>query len=81
MVVINPKTGKRALTHAGSNTMFYAEAWLFPDEGRAYLVGLNDASEAGSAAANAIILDLFEKVPPRAPRANAKAEPSAKAVQ
>jgi len=84
IVVVNPKTGGRALTHAGSNTMFYAEAWLFPENGRAYLVGLNDGSDAASAAANAIILDLFDQVPPRGPRpsgpASAKAESSAKAA-
>ncbi len=76
LVVLNPKTGARAFTHAGSNTTFYAETWLFPATGRGYMVALNQADQAGQDAANEVIIGLFELEPPL-PKPDNAASPSA----
>ena len=41
------------LTHAGSNTMWYAVAWLAPERGFAVLAACNQGGDAGSAACDA----------------------------
>jgi CubicO group peptidase (beta-lactamase class C family) len=51
-----------ALTHAGSNTMWYAVAWLAPEKDFAVLVACNQASDkACDDAALALIADHFKR--------------------
>ena len=55
-----PWAGGPALTHAGSNTMWYAVAWLAPEKDFAVLIACNQAnSEACNDAAIALIRDHF----------------------
>ena len=49
---------RRVLTHAGSNGMNWAVAWLAPDAGFGVLVASNDGSEAASRAANSVVAPL-----------------------
>ncbi|MGV3523107.1 MAG: serine hydrolase domain-containing protein [Candidatus Sericytochromatia bacterium] len=44
--------GGPALSHSGSNTLWYVVAWLAPLKGRAVLVGVNQGTEAAVAAAD-----------------------------
>jgi CubicO group peptidase (beta-lactamase class C family) len=53
-----------ALNHAGSNTMFYAVAWLAPERGRAYLVVANHGRKVASGAGNAAVASLLDAYPP-----------------
>ncbi len=46
------------LTHNGSNTMWYASAWLAPERGLAFLAVANARGEAGPKACNDVILAL-----------------------
>ncbi|MEL6907400.1 MAG: serine hydrolase domain-containing protein, partial [Planctomycetota bacterium] len=48
-----------ALTHAGSNTMWYAVAWVAPRTGRAYLVALNSAQEEASSLVDEVVGKLI----------------------
>jgi CubicO group peptidase (beta-lactamase class C family) len=56
-----PWAGGPALTHAGSNTMWYAVAWLAPKKDFAVLVACNQANDkACNDAAIALITDHFK---------------------
>lgn len=56
-----PWAGGPALTHAGSNTMWYAVAWLAPAKDFAVLVACNQANgDACNDAAVALILNHFK---------------------
>jgi CubicO group peptidase (beta-lactamase class C family) len=56
-----PWAGGPALTHAGSNTMWFAVAWLAPGKDFAVLVACNQANdEACNDAAIALIVDHFK---------------------
>lgn len=56
-----PWAGGPALTHDGSNTMWYASIWLAPEKDFAVLVACNQAnSKACSDAVQAIIADHFK---------------------
>jgi CubicO group peptidase (beta-lactamase class C family) len=44
-VVSRPWAGGKALTHAGSNTFWFADIWLAPARGSAYLVATNRGDE------------------------------------
>lgn len=56
-----PWAGGSALTHAGSNTLWYAVAWLAPKKDFAVLVATNQAdSEACNDAVLALIADHFK---------------------
>ena len=48
-----------AYTHAGSNTMWYANIWIAPEIGCVFLVAMNNASEEAAAQADALIGDLI----------------------
>jgi CubicO group peptidase (beta-lactamase class C family) len=56
-----PWAGGPALTHGGSNTMWFAVAWLAPEKDFAVLVACNQANhEACNDAAIALITDHFQ---------------------
>jgi CubicO group peptidase (beta-lactamase class C family) len=56
-----PWAGGPALTHAGSNTMWYAVAWLAPEKDFAILVACNQANDkACNDAVLALIADHFQ---------------------
>lgn len=56
-----PWAGGRALTHGGSNTMWFAVAWLAPEKDFAVLVACNQANDtASNDAAVALILHHFQ---------------------
>ena len=50
----------RTLTHAGSNTMNYALAWLAPDAGFGMIVVTNQAGDAAPKAADGMIGRLLQ---------------------
>lgn len=50
----------RALTHAGSNTMNYAVAWLAPDSGFAIIVVTNQGGEVAARATDAMVGRLMQ---------------------
>jgi hypothetical protein len=58
--------GGRVLTHAGSNTMWYAVVWIAPARDFAVLVAANRGFDAGAQAcdevASALIRDHLEHV-------------------
>jgi CubicO group peptidase (beta-lactamase class C family) len=57
-----PWAGGPALTHAGSNTMWYAVAWLAPSKDCAFVIACNQANaEACNDAAIALISDHFKE--------------------
>lgn len=59
-----PWAGGPALTHAGSNTMWYAVAWLAPERDFAVIVACNQANPtACNDAVLALIADHFETQP------------------
>jgi CubicO group peptidase (beta-lactamase class C family) len=71
-----PWAGGPALTHAGSNTMWMAVAWLAPGKDFAVLVACNQANaEACNDAALALIADHFKDE--RQPSVNPKLSPKA----
>jgi CubicO group peptidase (beta-lactamase class C family) len=61
LVVSRPWAAGRALTHSGSNTMWFCTTWLAPDRDFAVLVTCNqggdEASKACDAACGALIQD------------------------
>ncbi|MBX3414196.1 MAG: beta-lactamase family protein [Pirellulales bacterium] len=59
-----PWAGGPALMHAGSNTMWYAVAWLAPEKDFAVLVACNQANDkATNDAVVALITDHFKNAP------------------
>lgn len=53
--------GGKALTHTGSNTMFYAVIWMAPENNFAVVAASNLGSDEGFAACDRIIGQLIEK--------------------
>jgi CubicO group peptidase (beta-lactamase class C family) len=51
--------GGRALTHAGSNTMWFAVIWLAPEKGTAYLAATNVGTDEGFRGCDAAISALI----------------------
>lgn len=51
--------GGTALTHAGSNTMWFALAWVAPRQGRAFLVAINAAPSEASALCDQMVGELL----------------------
>ncbi len=51
--------GGRALTHAGSNTMWFADVWLAPEHGTAYLAATNVGTQDGFQGCDAAISALI----------------------
>ncbi len=51
---------QRALTHAGSNTMNYALAWLAPDAGFAIIVVTNQGGDVAARASDAMVGRLLQ---------------------
>jgi CubicO group peptidase (beta-lactamase class C family) len=65
MVMDRPWAGGKALTHAGSNKMFYSLAWICPVKNRAFVVATNigdkDSSSTVANAADEVIAALVER--------------------
>lgn len=61
LVVRGPRaqTTGRALTHAGSNTLNYADIWLAPEEGFGVLVATNQGGTAAARAVEATVSRLI----------------------
>lgn len=60
IVTERPWAGGRALTHAGSNTMWYCVAWLAPEKDVAFLAATNDGEAAASKACDDLVGALIE---------------------
>ncbi|SIO42515.1 CubicO group peptidase, beta-lactamase class C family [Singulisphaera sp. GP187] len=60
MIVDRPWAGGRALTHSGSNTMWYATIWIAPKRDFAVLVATNAGGDGVSKACDAAITALVE---------------------
>lgn len=58
-LVERPWAGGRALMHAGSNTMWYAVAWLAPERDVAYLAVVNQGGDAAREACDAAVAALI----------------------
>jgi D-alanyl-D-alanine carboxypeptidase len=56
-----PWAGGIALTHGGSNTLWYADLWLAPAKNLAFAVVTNDGSDGVGDIANTAVLSLIEK--------------------
>ncbi len=56
--------GGTALSHAGSNGYWYADIWLAPGSGNAYLTATNRGDEQASAGCSAAIAKLIRWKPP-----------------
>ncbi len=59
MTVADPAGGQRMLTHAGSNTMWYAVIWIVPRLNRAVLVTTNCYDEKVSKACDELVAELL----------------------
>ncbi|MEM9379962.1 MAG: serine hydrolase domain-containing protein [Planctomycetota bacterium] len=59
MVVQRPWAGGTALSHSGSNTMWFATAWIAPKNDTAYLVAVNAAGDGVGAEVDRLIGDLI----------------------
>jgi hypothetical protein len=60
MVVPRPWAGGKALTHAENNTFWFADIWLAPARGSAYLVATNRGDEEkGFAGCDAAVRKLL----------------------
>lgn len=69
-VVERPWAGGRALTHAGSNTLWYCVLWLAPERGFGVLAATNAAGESASKACDELcsaLVRLHLDPSPRAP--------------
>ena len=60
LLVERPWAGGQALTHAGSNTMWYCTAWIAPRKNVAYLVAVNAGGDAAATAADEAVGKLIE---------------------
>jgi CubicO group peptidase (beta-lactamase class C family) len=58
-VVQRPWAGGRALTHAGSNTMWYAVVWIAPEKNFAILAVVNMGGDAAAKACDAAVSALI----------------------
>jgi CubicO group peptidase (beta-lactamase class C family) len=61
LVVSRPWAGGTALTHAGSNTMFFATAWLAPAKDRALLAVTNQGGDAAALAVDRSFAPLIAR--------------------
>ncbi len=52
------------LAHAGSNTMWHAEVWIAPQRNVAFLVTLNEGTEAAAQAARELVMMLASRFAP-----------------
>ncbi len=59
ITVADPAGGQRMLTHAGTNTMWYAVIWIVPRTNRAILVTTNCYDEKVANACNEVVLELM----------------------
>lgn len=59
----------RALTHAGSNTMWFATAWIAPEREIAFLAVANQGGDAGARACDAAVAALIGREDKSAPQA------------
>lgn len=56
----------RPLAHAGSNTMWYAEIWIVPEQNTAWLISANEGTPAARKACGEVIRSLARQyAPPR----------------
>lgn len=60
VIVERPWAGGRALTHSGSNTMWYVTAWLAPEREVAYLAATNAGGSAAQTGCDEAIAALIE---------------------
>ncbi|MEL6797078.1 MAG: serine hydrolase domain-containing protein, partial [Planctomycetota bacterium] len=58
-----------ALTHAGSNTMWFAVAWIAPDKDLSLVAATNGATPEARRSTNEAILAMVERFAPQAPPA------------
>lgn len=63
LVLDRPWAGGVALTHSGSNTMWYATAWVAPATEMSFAVVTNRGDEAAAAAVDAAFAPLIEAYP------------------
>lgn len=63
LVVDRTWAGGRALTHSGSNTMWFATAWLAPANDMTYAVVTNRGDDAAAAAVDTAFGPLIERYP------------------
>ncbi|MDD9942425.1 MAG: hypothetical protein OXU20_15410 [Myxococcales bacterium] len=61
LVLERPWAKGTALAHDGSNTMFYATAWLAPELGRAYVAVTNQGDAAAPVGTDAAIGLLLQE--------------------
>jgi CubicO group peptidase (beta-lactamase class C family) len=61
LVAQRPWTGGAALTHSGSNTMFYFTAWVAPAKNLAFVVATNVADDAAKRAVDDTFSPLIER--------------------
>jgi CubicO group peptidase (beta-lactamase class C family) len=57
--VSRPWAGGQAITHAGSNTMFFAVVWLAPARNRGFLAVCNQGGDASESACDSLIGSLI----------------------
>jgi CubicO group peptidase (beta-lactamase class C family) len=67
-----PWAGGTALTHSGSNTMWFAVAWLAPERGFSILIATNAADPNGPAACDEVAAALIKHAQRHAENARAK---------
>lgn len=67
-----PWAGGTALTHSGSNTMWFATAWLAPERGFSILIATNAAEPNGPAACDEVAAALIKHAQQHAENARAK---------
>lgn len=61
LVAKRPWAGGRALTHSGSNTMWYCTTWLAPERGFAFLVATNQGGAKAAKGCDAAIGALLQE--------------------
>lgn len=59
-VTTRPWAGGRALSHSGSNTMFYATAWIAPEKDLVLLAATNAGDDAAAAAVDEAFAPMIE---------------------
>lgn len=62
-VVDRPWAGGRALTHSGSNTMWFATVWIAPAHDMIYAVVTNRGDQAAAAAVDSVFAPLVSAYP------------------
>jgi hypothetical protein len=53
--------GGRTLTHAGTNTMWYAVMWVAPERDAAFVAATNAATEGATKACDAAVSALIQR--------------------